>query len=128
MQGQWICSDTTNWYKGLMPGYLSTNNKLDRANKTLKDDYTLPVKLGMADLNKMQEAVTSWFLNEGRDSFKDHETYCLRNGTDAWQWHTANPPSFRVWAQTYLETYLVPAQQHHQEFAANWTTDIRHTL
>ena len=67
-----------------MPRYLSTNNKLDRANKTLKDDYTLHVKLGMADLNKMQAAITSWFLNEDRDSFKDHETCCLRNWTDAW--------------------------------------------
>ena len=79
-----------------MPGYLFKNNKLDRANKTLKDDYTLSLKLGMTDLNKMQKAGTSWFLNEGRDSFKDHEIYCLRNGTDAWQWYTANLPSFRV--------------------------------
>ena len=79
MQSQWICSDTTNWYKGIMPAYLSTNNKLDRANKTLKDDYTLRVKLGMAELNKMEEAVTSWSLNEGHDSFKDHKTYCLRD-------------------------------------------------
>ena len=43
-----------------MLGYLYTNNRLDRANKTLKDDYTLRVKLGMAELlNKMEGAVTS---------------------------------------------------------------------
>ena len=67
-----------------MPGYLSTNNKLDRANKALKDDYTLRVKLGMAELNKMEEAIISWSLNEGRDNFKDHKTYCLRDLTDTW--------------------------------------------
>ena len=73
---------------------------MDRANKTLKDDYTLRVKLGMADLNNMEEAVTSWSLNEGRDSFKGRKTYCLRDWTGAWQWHTANPQRFRVLAQT----------------------------
>ena len=74
-----------------MPGYLSRNNKLDRANKTLKDDYTLCVKLRMAELNKMQEAITSWSLNEGQDSFKDHKTYCLRDWEDAWWWHCKSP-------------------------------------
>ena len=81
MQSQWICSDTTNWYKGFMPRYISTNNELDRANKTLKDDYTLCVELGIAELDKMEEAVTSWSLNEDCDSFKDHKTYCLRDWT-----------------------------------------------
>ena len=89
-----------------------TNIKLDRANKTLQDDYTLRVKLGMADLNNMEEAVTSWSLNEGCDSFKGHKTYCLRDWTGAWQWHAANPQRFHVLAQTYPEAYLVPAQQH----------------
>ena len=42
-----------------MTRYLSTNNKLDRANKTLKNDYTLHVKLGMAEINRMEEAVAS---------------------------------------------------------------------
>ena len=57
-----------------MPWYLSTKNRLDRDNKTLKGKYTLHVTLGMAELNKMEEAVTSWSLNEGQDSFKDHKT------------------------------------------------------
>ena len=45
----------------------------------------------MAELNKMEEAITSWSLNEGQDSFKDHKTYCLRDWTDAWQWHCKSP-------------------------------------
>ena len=53
-----------------MARYLYTNNRLDRANKTLKDDYILHVKLGMAKLNKMEEAVTSWSLNEGQTVLK----------------------------------------------------------
>ena len=52
---QWIFSDIANWYKGFMLGYLSTNNRLDRANKALNDDYTLHVKLRMAKLNKIEE-------------------------------------------------------------------------
>ena len=66
-----------------MHGCRSTNNKVDRAKKNLKNDHTLRAKGGMAVLNKMEEAVTSWSVNEGRDSFKDHKTYCLRNWTDA---------------------------------------------
>ena len=55
-------------------------------------------KLGMAELNKMEEAITSWSLNEGRDSFKDHKTYCLRDWTDAWQCHYKSPQISRVGA------------------------------
>ena len=95
-----------------MPGYLSTSNILNKAKKTLKNDYTLRVKSGMAELNKMEEAVNSSSLNEDRDSLKNHKTSCLRNWTDTWQWHTANPPRFRVLVQTYPEAYSVPAQQH----------------
>ena len=128
IETNWICSDTANWFEGFMPGYPSTNNGLERANRTLKDDYTLHVKLGMAQfLKKMEEAVSSWSLKEGRDSFKEEKEYCLRDWTDAWQWHAANPPRLRVLAQTSPEAYLVPAQQHHQEFAANCTAYLRHT-
>ena len=60
IESNWICNDTTNWFEGFMPGYPSTNNGLERANRTLKDDYTLHVKLGMAEfLKKMEEAMTS---------------------------------------------------------------------
>ena len=66
---QWICSDIGNWYEGFMPRYLSTNNGLERANRTLKDSYTLHVKLGMAEfLNKMEESLTRWSLKEDCNS------------------------------------------------------------
>ena len=66
-------------------------------------------KLGMAELNKMEEAITSWSLNEGQGNVKDHKTYCLRIGQMLGS-GTANPPRFRVLSQTCLEAYLVPAQ------------------
>ena len=80
-----------------MPGYPSTNSGMERANRTLKDDFTLQVKLDMAEfLKKMEETVISCSLKEGRDSFKEENTYCLRDWTDAGEWHTANPPRLRV--------------------------------
>ena len=55
MECRWIWSEIANLYKVFMPGYLSTNNRLDTVNKTLKDNYTLHVKLGMAELKKWKK-------------------------------------------------------------------------
>ena len=60
INSQWICSDTVKWYEGFMTGCPSTNNGLERAIRTFNDDYTLHVKLGMAEfLKKMKKGLTS---------------------------------------------------------------------
>ena len=48
IQQTWIDSDLGNWFEGFHNGFPSTNNGLERANRSLKDDYTLHVKLGLA--------------------------------------------------------------------------------
>ena len=48
-----------------MPRYPSTNDGFEIANRNLKDNYTLHIKLGMTEfLKKIEEAVTSWSLKE----------------------------------------------------------------
>ena len=47
IQETWIDSGLGNWFEGFQKGFPSTNNGLERANRSLKDDYTMHVKLGL---------------------------------------------------------------------------------
>ena len=48
IQETWVDSGLENWFEGFQKGFPSTNNGLERANRSLKDDYTMHVKLGLA--------------------------------------------------------------------------------
>ena len=48
IQETWIDFGLENWFEGFQEGFPSIYNGLERANRCLKDDYTIHVKLGLA--------------------------------------------------------------------------------
>ena len=85
-QETWIDFGLVNWFEGFQKEFPSTNNGLERANRSLKDDYTMHVKLGLAQfLHKMEEAISHWSRKERRAPFLDRKTHSLAEWISAWQ-------------------------------------------
>ena len=120
IQQTWIDSDLGNWFEGFQNGFPSTNNGLERANRSLKDDYTLHVKLGLAQfLKKMEEAITHWSKRERREPFQESLTPSLAEWTEAWQWKSMGVPRRRLVSRASRETHLIPAKGHIEDFDDN---------
>ena len=120
IQQTWIDSDLGNWFEGFQNGFPSTNNGLERANRSLKDDYTLHVKLGLAQfLKKMEEAITHWSKRERREPFQESLTPSLAEWTEAWQWKSMGVPRRRLVSRASREAHLIPAKGHIEDFDDN---------
>ena len=75
--------DLGNWFEGFQNGFPSTNNGLERANRSLKDDDTLHVKLGLAEFfKKIEEAITHLSKREWREPFQESVTPSLTEWTE----------------------------------------------
>ena len=122
IQETWIDFGLGNWFEGFQKGFPSTNNGLERANRSLKDDYTMHVKLGLAQfLQKMEEAISHWSRRERREPFIDRKAHSLAEWTSAWQWKSLNLPRRRIMSRTSREAYLTAAKGDPQDFQQHCT-------
>ena len=99
-----------------MARYLSTNNRLKRVNKTLKDDDILRVELGMAEfLNKVEESVASvtfrYMVSKGGPTKLQRSKNILLEGLDRFlAGGRCKSPNILFFGANSPEAYLVPAQ------------------
>ena len=100
-----------NWFESFQKEFPSTDNGLERAKRSLKDDYTMHVKLALAQfLQKMEEAINHWSKRERREPFLDMKAHSLAKWTLLWQWKSLNLPRRRIMLQTSKEVYLIAAK------------------
>ena len=67
IQETWIDSGLENCFEGFQKGFPSTSNGLERANRSLKDDYTMHVKLGLAQFLQKMEKGDQPLVKKGKE-------------------------------------------------------------
>ena len=67
IQETWIDFGLKNWFEGFQKGFPSTNNGLERANRSLKDDFTMHVKLGLMQFLQKNGGSDQPLVKEGKE-------------------------------------------------------------
>ena len=117
IQETYIDSGLKNWFEDFQKGFSSTNNGLESVIRSLDNNYTMHVKLGLAQLlQKMDEAASHWSRKERREPFLDMKTHTLSEWTSAWQRKSLNLRRRRIMSRTSRELCLTATKGDWKDF------------
>ena len=88
---QWLYSSEAMWFEGIS-AFPSTNNGLERCNRTVEDAHTLRNRLPLHTfLKTAEDMVSAWSNDPNMSSFTIQHTISLSDYTKAYQYKKSNP-------------------------------------